>query len=218
MKKCKTKTKRLKLLIIVTIIFLLILSYFRFFVNPHIVNANISTIKSNAISVMNQATSKTITSNDYDNLISISKDNNGNVTLLEVNSKNVNILNNQIIAEVQNALDSGQMLECKLPLGTFLGLPILSGLGPKVSLNIFQIGNIKTTYRSQIANLSINQSYHKIYLTVSVDVCVFLPLYTQNITISNQILIGENIIVGKIPNTYLNTENLTNALNLIPSN
>ena len=32
----------------------------------------------------------------------------------------------------------------------------------------------------------------------------------------NQVLIGENIIVGKIPSTYLNTDNLTNALNLIP--
>ena len=201
---------------IATTILLLFASYFRFFVSPHIVNANISTIKSNAISVMNSATSKTIANNDYDNLITVSKDDDGNVTMLEVNAKNVNILNNVIISEVQEVLDNGQMLNCKLPLGTFFGLPIFSGIGPKIKLNIFQIGHIQTSYRSNIASLSINQSYHKIYLTVSVEVCIFLPLYTQNITISNQILIGENIIIGKIPNTYLNTDNLTNALNLIP--
>ena len=165
---------------------------------------------------MNTATSKTISSNDYDNLFTITKDSDGNVTLLEINAKNVNKLNNDIMTEIQTELDNGNMLEYKLPLGTFTGLPFLNGFGPKITLKIVPIGHIKTTYKSQIASLSINQSYHKVYLTISVEVCIFLPLYTQNVTISNQILIGENIIVGKIPSTYLNTDNLTNALNLIP--
>ncbi len=216
MVKCKKKKKWIKLLVIIAIIFIVIFLYFHFYVNPQIVNANIASIKSNAITVINMATSGTISSNDYDNLITVSKDNDGNVTLLEVNAKNVNKLNNDIMIEIQTELDKGNLLNYNLPLGTFTGLPILSGIGPKIKLKIVPIGNVKTTYRSQIASLSINQSYHKIYLTISIDVCIFLPLYTQNVTISNQILIGENIIVGQIPSTYLNTDNLTNALNLIP--
>ena len=216
MVKCKKKKKWIKLLVIIAITFIVIFLYFHFYVNPQIVNANIASIKSNAITVINMATSGTISSNDYDNLITVSKDNDGNVTLLEVNAKNVNKLNNDIMIEIQTELDKGNLLNYNLPLGTFTGLPILSGIGPKIKLKIVPIGNVKTTYRSQIASLSINQSYHKIYLTISIDVCIFLPLYTQNVTISNQILIGENIIVGQIPSTYLNTDNLTNALNLIP--
>ena len=214
--KVKKKKKWVKPLVILLIIFALIFSYFHFYVNPQIVSTNIASIKAYTVGILNTATSKTIVCNDYDNLITIEKDSDGNVTLLQVNSLYVNKLNNDIMTSVQNALNESAFIDYKLPLGSFLGIPILSGIGPKVPLNIVPIGNVNTRYRSQIAGLSINQSYHKIYLTMSVDVCIVLPFYTQNVTISSQILIGENIIVGKIPNTYLNTDNLTNALNLIP--
>lgn len=215
--KAKKKKKWLKPLVIIFIIFGIIFSYFHFYVNPELVNSNIAKIKAYTIQVLNSSTSKTIASNDYDNLITIEKDGEGNVTLLQVNSLYVNKLNNDIMTSIQNTLNENSFVGYKLPLGSFLGVPILNGIGPQVQLNIVPIGNVNTKYRSQIASLSINQSYHKIYLSISVDICIILPLYTQTITVSNQLLIGENLIVGKIPSTYLNTDNLTNALNLIPN-
>ena len=215
--RCKNnKKRRLKIFIIVLIIVLLVFSYSHFFVNPQIVKSNVAHIKSYTISIINTATASTILSNDYDDLIEITKNNDGDITLMQVNTKNVNKLNNRLMTEIQNVLRDTNKLNYKVPLGSFTGFPALGGLGPKVTLRITPIGEVSTQYKSQIASLSVNQSYHKIYLTIVVTVCVILPLYTQNIVVSNQILIGESIIVGKIPNTYLNTDNLTNALNLIP--
>lgn len=219
MKNCKKFTKRrryIKILVIFLIVFIAIFSYFHFYVNPLIISTNMASIKANTVEILNEATYKTISGNDYDNLITITKDDDGNVSLLQVNSAYVNKLNNDMLSTIQTKLNEQNLLNYKLPLGSFLGIPILNGIGPKVDLKIVPIGNVTTKYNSQIASLSINQSYHKIYLTISVEICVVLPLYTQNVMVSNQILIGENIIVGKIPNTYLNTDNLTNALNLIP--
>lgn len=219
MKKCRKFTKKrrhFKVLVIFLIVFIAIFSYFHFYVNPLIVSTNITSIKSNTVEILNEATYQTISGNDYDNLISITKDEDGNVTLLQVNSAYVNKLNNDMLSTIQNKLKEQNLLNYKLPLGSFLGIPILNGIGPQVDLKIVPIGNVTTKYNSQIASLSINQSYHKIYLSISVEICVVLPLYTQNVKVNNQILIGENIIVGKIPSTYLNTDNLTNALNLIP--
>lgn len=219
MKKCRKFTKKrrhFKVLVIFLIVFIAIFSYFHFYVNPLIVSTNIASIKSNTVEILNEATYQTISGNDYDNLISITKDEDGNVTLLQVNSAYVNKLNNDMLSTIQNKLKEQNLLNYKLPLGSFLGIPILNGIGPQVDLKIVPIGNVTTKYNSQIASLSINQSYHKIYLSISVEICVVLPLYTQNVKVNNQILIGENIIVGKIPSTYLNTDNLTNALNLIP--
>lgn len=216
MKKCKKAKRRLISLAIVGAIIALIFSYFQFYVNPQIVKTHSAQIKSNVISIINSAIDKTIAQNDYDDLIEVSKDINGDIVLLHVNSKNANKLNNNISEEVQTSLDDGSLLSYSLPLGAFLGIPLLSHVGPQVQLQISQIGHVQTKFRSQIASLSINQSYHKIYITIKTVVCVVLPLYTQNIEVSNQVLIAENILVGKIPDTYLNTDNLTNALNLIP--
>lgn len=215
--RCKKQKKnKFKVFIIIFIIITVIFSYFHFFVNPQIVSSNVANIKSYTISVINTATASTILNNDYDDLMEITKNTDGDITLMQVNTKNVNKLNNRLMTEIQTVLKNTDILKYKIPLGSFSGLPILGGFGPKVSLKIKPIGEVSTQYKSQIASLSINQSYHKIYLTISVTVCVILPLYTQNIVVSNQILIGESIIVGKIPSTYLNTDNLTNALNLIP--
>lgn len=214
--KISKKKRTLKILVSVLIVLVLIFLYFHLYVYPQIVAINVAKIKSNTIEVLNSATSKTISSNDYSNLITISKDDDGNITMLSVNAQNVNKLNNDIMTEIQEVLSNRTVLNYNIPIGQFSGLPLLGGVGPNVSLKIMPIGNVNTTYKSQIASLSVNQSYHKIYLTLKIEICIVLPLYTQNIEVSNQLLVAENIIVGKIPSTYLNTDNLTNALNLIP--
>src|SRR5574344_151884 len=213
---CVKKRKCFKSFLIIIIIFTVIFLYFNLFVNPQIVSGNTSKIKAETISLINSATATTISNNDYDDIISVSKDSNGNVTLLQVNSKNINKLNSDVLLDIQTNLNAEKNIEYYLPFGAFTGIPALSNIGPNIKLKIVPIGNVNTHYTSQIASLSINQSYHKIYLTISVNVCMIFPLYTRNIEVSNQILIAESIIVGQIPTTYLNTENLTNALNLIP--
>ena len=216
MKVCKKSHKKLKVFLIVVVIFVLIFSYFNFYVNPQIVSANTAKIKSHTIDVINSSISTTISQNNYDDLMTISKNSSGDIVLIEVNSKNVNTLTNNIMTNIQTKLDEDEILNYALPLGTFSGIPALAGIGPKISLKIVPIGNVQTEYRSSIASLSINQSYHKIYINIKISVTVVLPLYTQTIDVSNQVLVAETILVGKIPNTYLNTDNLTNALNLIP--
>lgn len=217
MQNCKAKKSSLKKFFAwVLIILALVFVYFSIYVNPQIVKTNMAQIKAYTNSVINNAILGTLKNNDYDNLISIQKDTDGNVVLLSVNSTNSNNLINNINSQIQNTLNSQNSLNYYLPLGTFTGIPLLAGIGPKIKLNIVPIGSVQTAYKSQIASISINQSYHKIYITIKTSICVVLPLYTQTILISNQVLVAENIIVGKIPDTYLNTDNLTNALNLIP--
>ena len=215
-KKHKKHKFFIKFLIILIIFTVLVSSYFSFYVNPQIVESNKAQIKSYAVGLINNAIRETIQNNDYDDLIEIFRDSQNNITLLQVNTKNVNNLNNEILTLIQNKLNEKDVLNYSLPLGTFSGIPALAGVGPKVNLKITQIGNVSAKYRSQISSLSINQSYHKIYINITTSICIFLPLYTQNIEISSQVLVGENLIVGQIPSTYLNTDNLTNALNLIP--
>lgn len=216
MKICKKSHKAIKVFVTIFVTIFLIFCYFHFYVNPQICKANIAKIKSLTIEIENGAIANTLQQNDYDDLLTIKTDLDGNVTLMQVNSQNVNKLNNNILTDIQTHLNSQTKIECLVPLGNFSGVPIFSGIGPNISLNVIPIGNVTTKYNSQFYSVGINQSIHKIYLQIQIEVCILLPAYTQNVAVSNQVLVAESVIVGKIPNTYLNTENLTNALNLIP--
>lgn len=88
--------------------------------------------------------------------------------------------------------------------GSFTGFKLLSGKGPGIPIRISTIGNVETDLRSEFTSQGINQTLHRVYLQVECEVSVLTPF--ENITekITNQVLIAENVIVGKIPNTYYN--------------
>lgn len=211
----KTKFKRIliKFLLILLIFVILVFCFFNFAVNPQIINGNTAKIKSNTINIVNSAVDNSLLNGQYDNLFAIEKNASGDVVLISVNSANANILANSILLEINEALSQKNALNYSLPLGAFSGIPALSSVGPNIDIKILTIGSATAKFRSTISSLSINQSYHKIYLNIHVEVAMFLPLHTENISVTTQLLIAENLIVGKIPNTYLNTESLTNALN-----
>lgn len=58
---------------------------------------------------------------------------------------------------------------------------------------------------------------HRVYLQVVCEVSVVTPYDSISEKITNQVLIAENIIVGKIPNTYYNLEGIdtNNAIDII---
>ena len=92
--------------------------------------------------------------------------------------------------------------------GSFTGFKLLAGKGPGIPIRISSIGNVETDLRSEFTAQGINQTLHRIYLQVECEVSILTPF--ENITekITNQVLIAENVIVGKIPSTYYNLEGI----------
>lgn len=96
----------------------------------------------------------------------------------------------------------------KLLFGSFTGFKLLAGRGPGIKIRISSIGNVKTDLRSEFIAQGINQTLHRIYLQVDCEVSILTPFDNITQSISNQVLIAENVIVGRIPNTYYNLEGI----------
>lgn len=101
--------------------------------------------------------------------------------------------------------------------GSFTGFKLLSGRGPGIKIRISSIGNVKTNLKSEFISQGINQTLHRIYLQVDCEVSILTPFDNITQSISNQVLIAENVIVGHIPDTYYNLEgiNQNEALEVI---
>ena len=93
--------------------------------------------------------------------------------------------------------------------GSFTGMKLLAGIGPKIKITISSIGNVKTDLKSEFSSKGINQTLHRVYLQVDCEVNILTPFNNISKRITNQILIAENVIVGNIPDTYYNLEGLT---------
>ncbi len=92
--------------------------------------------------------------------------------------------------------------------GSFTGIKLLSGRGPGIKIRISSVGNVETDLRSEFTEQGINQTLHRIYLQVKCQVSILTPFKDITKDISNQVLIMENVIMGKVPDTYYNIEGM----------
>ncbi len=65
--------------------------------------------------------------------------------------------------------------------------------------------------RSEFISKGINQTLHRVYLQVKCNVNIVTPFDSIAKDITNQVLLMENIIVGKIPDTYYNLEGMESS-------
>ncbi len=88
---------------------------------------------------------------------------------------------------------------------------MLSGLEPRIKMKISSSGNVSTDLRSEFIEKGINQTMHRIYLQIDCNVNILTPVKTIEKSISNQVLLAENVIIGQIPSTYYNLEGIENV-------
>lgn len=84
---------------------------------------------------------------------------------------------------------------------------MLAGRGPAVKIQISSIGTVETDLRSEFKSQGVNQTLHRLYLEVKCRVNILTPFKDIEKEITNQVLLLENVIVGKIPETYYNFNN-----------
>ena len=216
-RKTKTKTKVIIIFVTVSMILLCVFLYLNLYVNPIIIQSNRAEIKATTVGVINDAVLNSINSENFDDILQIHYDNDGNITAITANSLVANKLNNSIIKDCQNALSDLKKLNFSVPIGTFSGIKIFNGLGPNVSIKMMPIGDVETEFYSEFISQGINQTNHKLYLSINANISILLPGINQSIKVKTQVLISESIIVGKVPQIYLGSNNVLNKqLNLVP--
>lgn len=217
-KKLSLKAKAFILLGCVISFIILAIIYIINIIDPIIYQATEAKIKSVAQKALSTAVYSIISSDyeTYSELINYTYDNNGKIALINVNSINVNLLSRQITAMAQGNVENVANAGINVHLGAFSGISVLVNTGPQITISLSPIGTITTLFRSEFVSAGINQTNHKIYINIQCSICVVLPLYTPKIDTSTDIIIGENIIIGEIPSTYLQSSYLDEMLNLVP--
>lgn len=193
------------------------LCFLNLVVNPIIIETSSSKVKSLSQDAVNTAVFEVIKdASIYDSLVKIQRDEEGNITMISSNAVRINYLSREIIENAQKKLELLGSKGVNIPLGTFSGMPILVGHGPLVNIKLIPIGAINCNFSSKFISAGVNQTNHRIYLEVNSIVNIILPTASQNVNTKTQIMIAENIIIGKVPQTYLYSDDIGNLLNLVP--
>ena len=215
----KTSHKHLiKPLFILVVFFCMAIWYYMIVLVPIIKTFCTAKINSLTEQALNLAVSNVInTTVNYDSIMSISYNQNGEITYISANQYIINTISREIIKDANEHIKSLDEDYMNIPLGTLSGIALFNGRGKRVKLSASPVAIIGSSFDSNFISVGINNTLHKIYLTINARVDMNLPIKKQTINVKQQILLCESVIVGKVPNVYFDNGISDKVLNLVPN-
>ena len=164
-------------------------------------------VKNSTSDLTNDAIAKQIADGiiQYDRIVFFEKDLDGRITALKTNMSEINRLKTDILNIINDEILALDTSDIGIPLGSFFLPELLSGKGPVIPVNVLSIRNSDAAFSSNFVQAGINQTLHQLIMLVSVDVSILVLGQTSSFTITSEVVVAETVIVGSVPNTFLQT-------------
>lgn len=209
----KKVTKIIVILCIITFVFVI----FAYMINPVIMDTVELKSKALATKAMNSSIADVVMNSIvYDDLVNIISDEFGNISMIQANSLEINNLSKDLAQTCETRIQDYGKSGVAIPIGTFTGIPLFVGRGPRVNVKMTPIGSVICKFMSHFDSAGINQTIHKIYVNIRANVGVVMPLSSRTFTAEQEVLISESVIVGQVPEVYLYSDTLDTLLNFVP--
>lgn len=164
-------------------------------------------VKNATSDLTNDAIAKQIANGNisYDRIVYFEKDLDGRITALKTNISEVNRLKTDILNIINDEILALDSSDIAIPLGSIFLSELFSGKGPGIPVHILSVRNADADFASDFAEAGINQTVHQLKMIVSIDVTVLALGKTSSFTMESEVVVAETVIVGEVPETYLQT-------------
>ena len=219
-KKHKKGTRKKRLIVIflaVFALFVFLLIYFQRNVTRVLISISEATMRASTTVAVNDAVYYTLSDEmRYEDLVTITRDTEGEIIAVAANPVKINKIARDTASISQSNLKNLSLNGIPIPLGALTGIEAFAGLGPSIHFRIIPVSSVSCGFSSTFESVGINQTKHSIYLNVIADISIVMPSRTENFAVKTDILIGESVIVGTVPDAYLQSDIFGSKPNLSP--
>ncbi len=153
----------------------------------------------------------------YEDLVTVERDGGGNIVAITSNAFQINRIARDAAYMSQENLTKMSEDGIEVPLGALTGVEAWAGFGPRIKIKIIPISNVACRFVSEFADAGINQTKHSIYLEIVADISIVMPSGTSNFASLTEVLICESVLLGKVPDTYLQADIFGDGFTLAPA-
>ena len=147
---------------------------------------------------------------NYKDFVDMETGDGGQVTALSFKTAESTRFKRLVVERLINRLEQIQADELAVPLGNLTGVTLFSALGPSVRVRVQSVGDVIAEYENQFTSAGVNQTRHSIYLNVTVTIYLLIPGEIIPVSSTERVCIAETIVVGQVPDTYLNLQDGAN--------
>ncbi len=216
-KKRRRKKKFLWILGCLVLLVVLVLIFLQRNVTRLLISISEATMRASTTVAVNDAVYYTLSDElRYADLVTILRNETGDIVSFSANPLKINKIARDTASISQSNLKNLSLNGIPVPLGALTGIEALAGLGPNIHFRIIPVSSVSCGFSSQFESVGINQTKHSIYLNVIADISIVMPSRTENFAVTTQILVGESVIVGKVPDTFLQSDIFGKQMQLSP--
>ena len=180
-----------------------------------------------ASNIVNHAVNDVLEKELEKDLFEITKNRNGEIEVLDYNTKKVNAILREIITIIQQRLldlengdaknlnisqnfKQGRFINikngilCEIPMGSLRGNTLLINYGPQIPIRMSFIGQVQANLNTKITNYGINNLVIEVTVHVEVEEQVTMPAMSKSSTIKIDSPLTIKIVQGVVPEYYSN--------------
>ena len=140
----------------------------------------------------------------YNEIVKLTKNEQQNITALEVDIVKINKLKSVISSKISNAITTVPERTVAIPIGTLLGNEYTLGFGPQVKFRMQMSANVITDFESKFYSAGINQVLHQIVIHIKINGNFVLPWNHSGFSSETSIIAAQTVLVGLTPEAYTN--------------
>ena len=139
-----------------------------------------------------------------DDFIRITRDTNGKIVSVEIDRQKINIFRAELTREIAKQVSEINDYCVYISLTNVYDDEVIFGNFPKLKLRANVEPNVgaETKIVSSLSSAGINQSLHKIDLSININAKVLLLISTVDVNTESNVCIAETVIIGDVPNVF----------------
>ena len=203
----RKRQKNFRIVIIFTSFFTIIcivLGFLFLKIRPVILDYAVSNAETILLNTSNDAIVEILKeeNTDYNDIVRLSYDSSGYVTSLETDITNINLLKSRISNKISHIVSERQFYSTAIPLGTFFGNELLSGVGPLIKFKFQLTSTSVVDFEHEFTDAGINQVLHKIIINIETKGFLITTGSADSISVKTTAIAAQTVIVGVTPNSF----------------
>ncbi len=192
------------ILIFFLIAVIIIMSVTYYLMQPIILKYAVSVAETIVLNAANEAIVDVLNSNQvsYGDIVSLSQNDEGYVTSLEINVLQINNLKSEISRRMAKIIEEEERYELRIPLGSFFGNSYTNGIGPDIKFNMQITTTCFVDFSHEFKSAGINQVLHIVNVNIDVKGNFVIIGYNKGISASTDAIAAQTVIVGKTPDAF----------------
>lgn len=130
----------------------------------------------------------------------------GDIVMISTDAHLVNLIAKTVALKCYDLINERVKAGFNLPIGAFSGVDILAGCGEKINVKLISVLSVECKLKRTFVSAGINQTRQTLSAIIHTEITVFSILRSRNYCEEIEMLLFDNVVVGKVPESYLVAE------------